>query len=300
MNTEYLVILAGSPRGGEKTWDSMFKYIVEPLNADLAIACGDTVPKEASLYKKAKYRWLFKEYDDWYKYYEENYEGNWKQYFETGSNTGLKNSGSVHFAIKDILLKRHINIIKQYKYIIYTRFDQYYIDYYPSIKDKEDSIFIPEGEDYFGVCDRYAAFPSKYASEILNICTYINSKDSLKEIPKYNNCESTYLNHLKYLNLDSKIKRTKRFQFTVSTKGDKTRWRKARYNLYLVKNLKLKYPSEFVLSMKNLIDKYSIIQIINNNFIFLANYCLLSIRKFFARFLPRKLKDFLAPYIDKE
>jgi hypothetical protein len=37
VNKNYLVVLAGSPRGGEKTWESLYKYVLNPLNADLAI-----------------------------------------------------------------------------------------------------------------------------------------------------------------------------------------------------------------------------------------------------------------------
>ena len=32
---KYLVILAGSPRGGERTWSSLDKYVLKHLNADL-------------------------------------------------------------------------------------------------------------------------------------------------------------------------------------------------------------------------------------------------------------------------
>ena len=37
MNTKTLIVLLGSARGGEETWKSMYKYLLEPLSADLAI-----------------------------------------------------------------------------------------------------------------------------------------------------------------------------------------------------------------------------------------------------------------------
>ena len=49
---DYLIILAGSPRGGEETWNSMYKYVKEPLNADLAICCSDRWNQDTSLFKK--------------------------------------------------------------------------------------------------------------------------------------------------------------------------------------------------------------------------------------------------------
>ena len=52
----YLVITAGSPRGGEATWDSLYQNVLNPLNADLAIATSkDYVDESLSLFKKAKY-----------------------------------------------------------------------------------------------------------------------------------------------------------------------------------------------------------------------------------------------------
>ena len=37
---KYLVVLGGSPRGGEKAWSSMYKYVKNHLKADLAICTG--------------------------------------------------------------------------------------------------------------------------------------------------------------------------------------------------------------------------------------------------------------------
>ena len=38
---DYLVVLGGSPRGGEETWNSLYKYVINYLDADLAICCSD-------------------------------------------------------------------------------------------------------------------------------------------------------------------------------------------------------------------------------------------------------------------
>ena len=158
VNKNYLVVLAGSPRGGEKTWESLYKYVLNPLNADLAICCSDKWNQDNSLFDKAKYKWIFKEYEDYLDYYRKNFEGSWEEYFLTGKETGLYSSGLVHFVFKDIVKNQYLDILKEYEYIIYTRFDQFYLDYHPEVND--DEILIPDGEDYFGICDRHAAFPS--------------------------------------------------------------------------------------------------------------------------------------------
>ena len=75
----------------------------------------------------SKYLWVFDEPDDWFSYYEEKFTGNWKKYFELGKILDLYNSGSIHFALKNILLDDYINDLK-YEQIIFTRFDQFYLN----------------------------------------------------------------------------------------------------------------------------------------------------------------------------
>merc|ERR1719321_2396252 len=36
-----LVVLLGGARGGERAWDSMFEFLLDPLGADLALAFGE-------------------------------------------------------------------------------------------------------------------------------------------------------------------------------------------------------------------------------------------------------------------
>ena len=255
-NKDYLVILAGSPRGGEETWSTLYKHVLAPLDADLAICCSDLWKQNNTLFKKAKYKWIFKEYSNYEDYYSKRFKGSWKEYFITGKDTGLYSSGMVQFAKKDIIREKYLHILKRYKYIVYTRFDQFYIQDHPKLLKNE--ILIPEGEDYKGLCDRHAAFPSEYAEKFLNICSYIDSSEALAERAHFNNSESTFLNHLKKENLLQLVRRNKRGQFTVNLKGEHTNWRTSIYRLYLYKNLMIKYPDEFITSVSNKlrIDSY--------------------------------------------
>ena len=64
---DYLVILAGSPRGGEATWKSLNKNVLKPLNADLAV-CTDIWNDKNILNELAKFKWIlepFKSYEDY-------------------------------------------------------------------------------------------------------------------------------------------------------------------------------------------------------------------------------------------
>tara|TARA_Y100000741_G_scaffold239963_1_gene183717 strand:+ start:121 stop:1005 length:885 start_codon:yes stop_codon:yes gene_type:complete len=274
---DYLVILAGSPRGGEDTWSSLYKYVVDYLDADLAICCSDKWDQDISLFNKAKYKWIFPEFENYFNYYDSNFNGTWKKYFETGLDTGLYTSGSVHFVFKDMILRNYLNILESYKFIIYTRFDQKYTDFHP--KGKENKILIPEGEDYFGICDRHALLPSTFSKDFLNICNYVNSKESFNDIGDFNNCETTFKQHMVREKLIKYIERYNRSQFTASLHGEHTNWRIAKYKLYLFKNLMMKYPTEFIDSMTNLIRHKGILYVLSNELRLLINYYYLAFRK---------------------
>ncbi len=274
---EYLVILAGSPRGGVSTWTSLDKYVVKYLNADLAVCTGDKLVVDNSLFKNADFKWIFPEYDDYFDYYRENFNGTWKEYFNSGKESGLYNSGSIHFAFKDRVLKNYLDILTSYKYIIYSRFDQKYTDYHP--KGEVDKILIPEGEDYFGICDRHALVPSKYIKNFLSICSFIDSEENLNKVSGLNNCETTFKNHLISNNLIKSVKRYKRSQFTTSLKGEHTNWRVPKYSLHLYKKLMLKYPDEFLDSISNLIKKRGLFKALISESRLVINYYYLTLRK---------------------
>ena len=128
---KYLIILAGSPRGGEKTYSSLYKYVKNHLNADLALCTTEDMYDESiSLFQNPDYLWLLKDYDNFFDYFNENFDGSWKEYFELGKGTGLYESGSIHFIFKDFILKNYLNILDNYDFIIYSRFDQYYLDFH--------------------------------------------------------------------------------------------------------------------------------------------------------------------------
>ncbi len=275
---KYLVILAGSPRGGERTYSSLYKRVCEYLSADLAICTSiDKVDEEISLFQKADYKWTLDIQDDFFKYYEKNFHGNWKEYFENGKGTGLYESGSIHFVFKDFILKNYLDILLKYEFIIYTRFDQYYIDNH--ILGNENKILIPAGEDYFGICDRHAVVPNKFISQYLNICNFINSKEALTYKTNYLNCETAYLHHIKHEGLEQSIKRYPRTQFTSALPEDTTNWRIPKYKIYFYKNLMIKYPDEFIDSFKNLTKSQKFLTAFSKDIALYINFIYLGFRR---------------------
>lgn len=287
---KYLVILAGSPRGGPKTWNSLFKYVIEPLNADLAVLTTDDFLSDNILFQNSKYKWIVKNPKNFENYYEENYSGRWKDYFLKGKNTGLLESGIIHFTFKDIVLKRYMDIVETYDFIIYTRFDQYYIDFHPELDKNINQILIPEGEDYFGICDRHAAFNSELAKDFFGICKFIDSEDPEKYSYKILNCETTFMNQLKNSKLDSHVVRSSRVQFTTAIEGDHTNWRVPKYKILFTDGLFIKYPDEFLDSIKNLLVRNGIFILFFKHPIFSVYFIYLQSRKYFGNLLKKYLR----------
>ena len=76
MNKDILVIMMGSSRGGSYALNSQKKYLLNELNADLAICFGDVDSTSSELLELAKYNWNFKDYENWKDYFLENFSIN--------------------------------------------------------------------------------------------------------------------------------------------------------------------------------------------------------------------------------
>ena len=122
--------------------------------------------------------------------------------------------------------------------------------------------------------------PGKEVRKFLNICEYLDSPESIKNPPKYLNCETAYKRFLQHANLIDKVKRYKRKQFTSSLKSDKTNWRVGVYSLYFYKDLMIKYPDEFIDSIANSLKTNGISYIFKEPVLVLNYIYLITRRKF--------------------
>ena len=61
------MIILGSLRGGEATWQSMYDNLLDVNHADSALMVGEQNESDTaeSPYQRAKYVWEFPEYADW-------------------------------------------------------------------------------------------------------------------------------------------------------------------------------------------------------------------------------------------
>lgn len=285
---KYLIVLAGSPRGGKKTWNSLIENVLDHLDADLAICTTDNFYiKNNVLYKRASYKWIMdnpKKFED---YYEKYFYGYWKKYLKKGKGLGLFESGKIHFALKDFVYRFHQETLNKYEYIIYSRFDQFHFTKHPDFN--EDKLYIPEGEDYFGYCDRHVIFKSINSEKYFSIIDFIDSEKAFKNLPKYMNCESVYKSHLIEVGLDSKIERYKRTSFTVALKNEPTNWRIPTYKIFFSKNLMIKYPDEFKQTVRNYLTKFKFRNLLTKNLNIILYYFYLTIRNHVGHFFNRKI-----------
>jgi hypothetical protein len=253
-----LIILIGNARGGEDTWETMYKNLKEPYNADIALCFGYSINKNSSLYRESKYVWEMDEYSDWYDYYVNNFTGNWIRVFDENKHVGLMGgikgsigSGAIIFAFRNFLLKNYKNILITYDRIILTRSDYYYIDKHPILDN--DKFYITEGEDYGGITDRHHIFNSKYVDDVLGVCDFMCDEKNHNLILQHNdiNPEKILKIFFEFNGINNKIERCKRVQFTVTEPNDSTRWMQGNVPLVGHHNLKLKYVSEYDVAIKN-------------------------------------------------
>ena len=288
-NLKTLIILIGECRGGEKPWKTMYKNLMIPYDADLALCIGkkNNEPiKENFLTEKSKYVWTINEYEDWYDYFRENFgnSGFWKSnlvYGLEGSTSGGM-QGIIQIIFKHFIYQNYSKILEEYDRIILTRTDMYYIHEYPILSN--DHLWIMNGEDHGGYCDRFFCFPSKYLKECLNMCEYVDSKelntlltkmygknynlsfispwrlistgDTLKSVKNKDlfpiekgkfNSECYHRLYFEYTGIVYKIRRCPVLQFIVSFAGNISRSPDWEYKSFSFKNgLIIRYKSEFI------------------------------------------------------
>jgi hypothetical protein len=256
-----LVILAGNPRGGEKTWHSMYDNLLKPYNADLALCFGYQEDKSSSLYSTAKYVWQIPEYKKWEEYYIEHLgaDGPWKKSFELGSRYGFSGlydsvgSGAIWCAFIHYVHLYKKQILQSYDRIIMTRADHYYVK--PVEVLSNDYFWVPTGEHYGGINDRFHIFPSKDVDYVLGVVSnYINTETFYEDFKDYLhfNMECSLSNYFNRTGYIQKVKTFPRVLFLVKTRLDTSRWTNGEYTVPYNDDLLVKYGHEFEVSMSNI------------------------------------------------
>lgn len=257
----------GNARGGEPTWNTMYKHLLTPLNADLALLFGKVEEKTSSLYKNAKYVWEIEEYKNWRTFYEDYNLTNilqWVPYIRSeGLGGGVddnRGSGLIIFAFRHFLKTHYKEILKQYDRIILSRSDFYYIDDHPELDINK--FYVIEGEDYYGISDRHHIFNKDMIDDSLSILEFLNNNDNKHKVMSYHglfnviNPEMVIKVHFEDNGILKQLDYFRRVQFTVRHSQDQTRWSTGSA-ISEFPGFYLKYPEEYYLAIKRYKEKFN-------------------------------------------
>ena len=260
-----LVCILAQVRAHELTWDSFEKFVLDPLNADLALCIGvdKDSPRDNGFYRRAKYIWEYPEpqdYDDAFNHVKKDFGSNedWRILLKVkdqwlggvlGKDAHPASAGILIF-YRWLLAKKILanGLLEKYDRFIVTRSDFLYCAPHPPLKFiSRDNIWLPSGEDYGGYTDRHLVASNEDIIKCINIMDDIilRPKELYEDMKSRKdwNLEKYIAYHMRKNKLERKIRRFPHVMFTVRGKKDKTRWREGDRNEDI--GLIVKYKGEF-------------------------------------------------------
>jgi len=260
-----LVIINAETREYQHTFDRFKQYVLDELNADLAlcVAINHRENQNNPFYKAATYIWQYKEPKDWGEAfdYASTYEGvanNWnvlkaiKDQWLGGIKGERAQKGSAGILLffrwftKIKLLEE--NILNTYDRFIYTRSDyRYETPHIPLELLSKDKIWIPDGEDYGGLTDRYMACSAQHIIPALSIVDpMIKTPFDLKETMSFSkewNLEKFIKFSFQKRDLWNQVQRFPFTMYSLRSEEGHTRWSVGKLHPNL--GYYIKYPNEY-------------------------------------------------------
>jgi hypothetical protein len=243
-----LVIVMGQLRAASMTWDNFRKNVLEECDADLAVCVpGDECFDPSNpFYRHAKYRWII----PFVHTLSETYDKVQSQIFADRSAESLpdwrilrkipgpwlgglsEDTSGMRGAIELLLRWWAFDNLKasgahaEYERFILTRSDLYYLAPHPPLgRMSSENIWIPDGEDYWGINPRHLIASAKDIEACCNVVERIVSNPegliAAMNGPYWNVEKALELN----LRLGDVLHRVKRFPYVmllVRTEKDST------------------------------------------------------------------------------
>ena len=270
MTQKTLVCILAETRSHAISWDSFKKNVLDTLDADLAlcISTPDGYDFNNDYWQTAKYHWVSPDYDDYSDGYElarqtdfPNSTDNWRKLLEIKDIWlgGIKDPHNQHLGSGGLLLYyrwvlwkniRDNNLLEKYDRIVITRSDFIWECPHPPMDLlSPDNIWIPDGEDYNGYCDRHAVVSKNNIETYLNLIKPILSdSDNLYNRMKEFNPDSYNIErYIKFRIFEELgIQAVQRFPYIMylaRIKNGTTRWAGGVWNDEL--GYHIKYHAEF-------------------------------------------------------
>ena len=268
-----LVIILGQTRAHELTFDKFKTNVLDVLNADLALAVGGDDGLNDPFVKMAKYVWMYPEpanYESAFEFVRNYYasEADFRIAYSLGGiwlgPLNSRGSGAINmfyrwFALYNMELH---NVLSKYSRYLITRSDQLFLAHHPDLSRLDPKfIWVPWGEDYGGLCDRYMLVSSKHIVPALDVIVPVvtNPEGLVKNLSvlvptptmrllhnDWPNSEQHLRYHLASHGLWKLVKRFPRPMITVRDANTSTRGSKGKYSDRL--KMFVKYPKELVLA----------------------------------------------------
>jgi len=282
-----LVVVLCQTRAHELTFSRFKKNVVDVLDADVCVCIGVTKDYDYTnpFYQLAKYHFIYDEENDptfqTSAEYSYQYEkmcsqafANDRHYTEFFNLIDRMNNQRYNFIISTYIhifflwffqknMKEH-GLLWLYDRFIIVRSDAAYDIPFPSMELLDPSfIWIPNGEDYGGICDRSVVLSKATIEPYLNILQnfYLRSNEFYLKISKKNNLnmEKILLFNLEQNGILDYVQRFPYIMYHVAAKDGVSRWAMGNYHSDL--DCFVKYEEEYVMAMhyKSILMNYSTI-----------------------------------------
>lgn len=228
-SSKVLVIVTGQMRGGRLAWESLQRYVLTPLSADLAVVTNNSLPEQIS--RVALYWWKIPEYSDWSRAFDTLHcDEQWRALCsinsivlggiaQCGQNQGA-GSGAMLFAHRLVVYDKLVSegIAQKYTHFVLTRADHVYGCEHPY---PQDFAMVPTGEDYEGITDRHLMAPRDVFLRAINVSNLLcNGIHYASQFP--GNTEQVL--NMFFAEQNVTVMRFPRSMFAIRANGDPTRW----------------------------------------------------------------------------
>ena len=273
-----LVIVMGSIRGGEHAWQSMYENLLDINQADLALAVG--VPNEqknSSLYARANYVWEFEEFEDWgaaldmiasqdNPAYNKSANTSWRAILADecpdilGGVIGFPGSGGLILWVRWFISNKitELQLLQKYDRFVVTRSDFFYLCEFDFSKFDVRKVWVPYGEDWGGITDRFVLAPSNKILPVLDIippilkepAEYVLLLHEMFRTEKPFRFNPEMFIQLRWQMQGIRAYRFPRMMFTCAVAGDATRWHFPSQDSHGPNGVMLKHKNEYYDSLE--------------------------------------------------